>query len=561
MMIYLFFFMRLWYNKSMKNLKEPPKIQRLTTQPLPYDELVKTCNELQVQLIQTQTQLAWAMEQITLLTHKKFGSGSDKVAYPEGCDQLSFFNEPESAADFSVPEPDLEDVLNEAGKPRKKKTRGKREKDFSNLATIVIEHELPESERICPNCSHPLHDMKVEITRLLKFIPARFEVEEHRRHVYTCRECAKHDDGMDVKIPFIRAAMPNTLIPGSFTTPELVAAIINAKYVCAMPLARQQQEFERYSVAISRQTMSNWLLRCAEDYFSLLYRRMREIMLTRDILHGDETSVQVANETNRPATSQSYMWVYCTGVHDETPMTYYDYHPTRSKEAALSFLGTYKGYLHADGYEVYHHLTPDITVVGCLAHVKRGFADAIKALSKDEQKRTASYEGVQFCDAIFHIDKKLNDCSPAERKQKRLNLLKPVMAAFHDWLIGMQANALPKSYLSNAVNYTLNQWTYLENVLLDGRLELTNNRAERSIRPFTIGRKNWVMHNTPEGATASAMIYSLTESAKSNQLKPYNYLVYILKEMSNTDLVNHPELIDQFLPWSKTLSPDCYNTN
>ncbi len=403
--------------------------------------------------------------------------------------------------------------------------------------------------------------MKVEITRLLKFIPARFEVEEHHRHVYTCRECAKHDDGIDLKIPFIRAAMPNTLIPGSFTTPELVAAIINAKYVCAMPLARQQQEFERYSVALSRQTMSNWLLRCADDYFSLLCRRMREIMLTRDVLHGDETPVQVANETDRPATSKSYMWVYCTGVHDETPMVYYDYHPTRSKEAALSFLGTYKGYLHADGYEVYHRLSPDITVVGCLAHVKRGFSDAIKSLPKEEQRRAASYEGVQFCDTIFHIDKKLNDCTPAERKLKRLTLLKPVMVAFHDWLVRMQANALPKSYLSEAVNYTLNQWTYLENVLQDGRLELTNNRGERSIRAFTIGRKNWVMHNTPEGATASAMIYSLTESAKSNQLKPYNYLVYILKEMANTDLVNHPELIDQFLPWSKTLSPDCYKTS
>ena len=200
-------------------------------------------------------------------------------------------------------------------------------------------------------------------------------------------------------------------------------------------------------------------------------------------------------------------------------------------------------------------------IIGCLAHVKRGFSDAIKSLPKEEQRRAASYEGVQFCDTLFHIDKKLNDCTPAERQQKRLILLKPVMAAFHDWLIKMQANALPKSYLSNAVNYTLNQWTYLENVLQDGRLELTNNRAERSIRPFTIGRKNWVMHNTPEGATASAMIYSLTESAKSNQLKPYNYLVYILKTMANTDLVNHPELIDQFLPWSKTLSPDCYKTS
>ena len=166
-------------------------------------------------------------------------------------------------------------------------------------------------------------------------------------------------------------------------------------------------------------------------------------MLTRDVLHGDETSVQVANEIGRPATSQSYMWVYCTGVHDETPMTYYDYHPTRSKAAALTFLGTYKGYLHTDGYEVYHHLTPDITVVGCLAHVKRGFSDAIKPLSKDEQKRTDSYEGVQFCDALFHIDKKFNDCTPEERKQKRLTLLKPVMEAFHDWLKNKQAEALP----------------------------------------------------------------------------------------------------------------------
>ncbi|WP_083842147.1 IS66 family transposase [Desulfosporosinus youngiae] len=214
--------------------------------------------------------------------------------------------------------------------------------------------------------------------------------------------------------------------------------------------------------------------------------------------------------------------------------------------------------VHTDGYEVYHKLNSDITVVGCLAHLRRRFTNCIQSLSEEEKKTTASYEGLQFCDTLFDIEERLKHYSIEERHRKRLALLKPVMDAFLAWLKEMNKNAVPKTHFYEAVNYGLNQWPYFENILLDGRLELSNNLAERSLRPFTIGRKNWVTMETPRGATASAMIYSVLITARNNNLKPYNYLVYVLKQMPNTDFINHPELIEKFVPWSTELPADCY---
>jgi len=329
--------------------------------------------------------------------------------------------------------------------------------------------------------------MKVEVTKTLKLVPAHFEVEEHRRHVYTCRACEKAQGEGD-KIPFVRADMPNLPIPGSFATPELISGIINSKYTNAMPLARIEREFDRMdSVRISRQNMSNWILQCSEEYFSRIYTHMRNTLLSKDVLHADETWTKVVQQDGRESKKKCYMWVYCSGEHDE-PIVYYEFHESRASESAKEFLKDYAGYLHSDGYEVYHSLGPKITVVGCLAHIKRKFTDAIKALSPEEQKKTTCFKGQEYCDCLFHIEKKYKDVSPEERYSKRLTLLKPVMDAFLTWLNETKPLTVPKSHAYEAVNYALNQWPYFENVLLDGRLELTNNLVERSIRPFTIGR-------------------------------------------------------------------------
>jgi len=237
------------------------------------------------------------IEMIRLNTHKKYGQSGDSVSYPEGSDQLCFFNEAEVTARQGKPEPTFEEVT--AKTPRKPKQKGKREQDFKDLKITVVEHELPAEQQVCPVCDNPLHDMKVEVTKTLKLVPAHFEVEEHRRHVYTCRAC-EQTQGEGDKIPFIRADMPNLPIPGSFATPELIAGIINSKYTNAMPLARIEREFDRMdSVRISRQNMSNWILQCSEEYFSRIYTHMRSTLLGKDILHADETWTKVVQQNGR----------------------------------------------------------------------------------------------------------------------------------------------------------------------------------------------------------------------------------------------------------------------
>ncbi|OCZ49752.1 hypothetical protein A7D23_15275 [Dehalobacter sp. TeCB1] len=518
-------------------------------------ELAAHCERQDMAIAELTQNMNRLIEMIRLGNQQKYGQSGDSVSYPDGVEQLCLFNEAEATAVPGAPEPSFQEATERT--PRRLKQKGKREQDFRDLKVTVIEHELPSEKRSCPICASPLHDMKTEVTKTLKLVPAHFEVEEHRRHVYTCRECEKNQ-GEGNRIPFIRADMPRLPIPGSFATPELIAGIINSKYTNALPLARIESEFDRMdSVRISRQNMCNWILRCSEEYFSRIYTHMRSILLSKDILHADETWTKVVQQDGRDSKKKCYVWVYCTGVYDE-PIIYYEFHESRAAESAKEFLKDYTGYLHSDGYEVYHRLDPGITVVGCLAHIKRKFTDAIKALSPEEQKNTVCFKGQEYCDYLSHIEKKYKNADPENRRQKRLTLLKPVMDAFLTWLKETKPQTVPKSPAYEAVNYALNQWRYFENILLDGRLELTNNLVERSIRPFTIGRKNWVTMKTDRGAHDSSVVYSIVQTALSNDLKVYEYLVYLLKQMPNTDFDQHPELIEKFVPWSKELPENCY---
>ena len=276
---------KLFYNKVMNNENHFLQKPQLNYREMSQAELAAHCEKQDKAIAELTQTMNHLMEMIRLSTHKQYSTSGDSVPYPEG-DQLCFFNEAEAAAQLGAPEPIFEDVT--AKTPRKPKRKGKREQDFKDLKVTVIHHELPAEQQVCPVCANPLHDMKVEVTRTLKLVPAHFEVEEHRRHVYTCRDCEKNQSEGD-KLPFVRADMPNLPIPGSFATPELIAGIINSKYTNAMPLARIEREFDRMdSVQISRQTMSNWILQCSEEYFSKIHVHMRETLLSKDVLHADE---------------------------------------------------------------------------------------------------------------------------------------------------------------------------------------------------------------------------------------------------------------------------------
>jgi len=330
---------------------------------------------------------------------------------------------------------------------------------------------------------------------------------------------------------------------------------MDQKYTNSMPLYRQEQQLSRLGLELSRQTMANWLLAAADPWLKVIYDRMHEHLLLRNILHADETTLQVLKEPGRSAETKSYMWLYRTGREDP-PIILYEYQTTRASKHPDRFLSGFKGYLQTDGYSAYGKLS-DITSVGCFAHARRKFTDALKALPVEQKdKPVAASIGLDYCNKLFAIERQLNDVSNEERYTKRLEQSKPLLDEFYVWLKKQKQQTLPKSAFGQAITYCLNQWDNLNNFLLDGRLESTNNRAERSIKPFVIGRKNWLFANTPRGANASATIFSIIETAKENNLKPYNYLVYLFEQLPNIDTTD-VDIIDSLLPWSDTLPKDC----
>jgi len=283
---------------------------------------------------------------------------------------------------------------------------------------------------------------------------------------------------------------------------------------------------------------------------------MREHLLKRDILHADETTLQVLREPGRAAATDSYMWLYRTG-REGPSIVLFDYQETRSKKHPRRFLSDFKGYLHVDGYAGYDDL-PNITLVGCWAHARRKFDEALKALPSSASlgEPVTAKEGLDFCNQLYAIERDLKDSSPEKRYEQRIARSRPVLDAFSAWLDEQSLRVLPKSALGQAIMYCKNQWSRLEAFLLDGRLELDNNRSERTIKPFVIGRKNWLFSNTPRGAKASATIYSIIETAMENGLMPFEYLKYVFETLPNMD-ITEPSDLDRLLPWSKELPASC----
>ena len=293
--------------------------------------------------------------------------------------------------------------------------------------------------------------------------------------------------------------------------------------------------------------MSNWILKATEDYLAPIYEQLHKELLTRDVLHADETTLQVLYEPGKKPESESYMWLYRTSGDTDKPIVLYEYQPGRGAKHPKEFLAGYNGYLHTDGYAGYHDLGEDITVVGCWAHARRKFDEAVKSLPKGKAKGSSASQGLTYCNLLFGIEQELTELTAEERYNQRLEQAKPVLDAMFAW--ANTRTAAPKSALGKAFHYLKEQWPYLTNYLKDGRLEISNNRAERSINPFVIDRKNFLFANTPKGATGSAVMFSLIQTAIENGLDPYEYLTWLLKRAKDADLTN-AETVRSLLPWN-----------
>lgn len=479
-------------------------------------------------------------EKFKVAQRQRFGASSEKT--PDELRLENIFNEAEDQMEASMPEPTYEQITY-----KRKKRVGKREEDISGLPVEREDYELPESERLCPECGDLMRDIGVTIRDEIEIVPARVIHKEIAVHAYGCARCEKESD----HTPIIKACAPSALISGSLASSSAVAHIAVQKYINGVPLYRQEKGLNYDNIELSRQTMANWIVYCAQNYLLAIYSLMIKDLLKESIAHADETTVQVLHEPGREAQSKSYEWLYRTSGYCEHPVVIYEYKETRGQEHPKAFLKNFKGFLHTDGYQCYHNLPAGIIVVGCWFHARQYWEKTYKAVAEDKRNGSIAERGLVYINLLFAYEEEFSDFKPEMRYKKRLEFSKPVSDDFFAWISSLKA--LPKSLLGEAITYALNQRVYLENVYLDGRLELSNNRAERSIKPFVQGRKVWLFSNTPNGAEASSIFYSIIETARENHLHPFHYLKHLLDTLPNTKTSN----LENLLPWSKSLPLWC----
>lgn len=488
------------------------------------------------------------LEQLVLAKKKRFGRSSEKmedmgqIAFREVDGTIVFFNEAEAVCDLDAPEP--QDLDKE--KKRGKKRTGKKAEDLSALNVNVIEHYLSDEELIREFGEKGWKQLEDTISRRYKFVPASVEVDEHRIGVYA----SKKDGHM------VRAPHPKGLLHGSPVSSSLAAAVMNAKYVNAVPLYRLEKEFERYGLSITRQNMANWMIRLSEEYLGLFYDYLHKLLYTYHVIQADETTCLV-NHDGRAAGAKSYMWVYRSGyLYTDKQIVLYEYQKTRNASHPRKFLKDFKGICVTDGYQVYHTIEKeqeDLRIAGCWVHARRKFEEALEQIPKKGQKNTIGYLVMKQIQAIYREEGKLKDLPAEERLKQRQVVLKPLVDALFLYLKQNEPGIQAKGKMREAFNYALNQEKYLTVFLSDGDVPMDNNASERAIRGFTVGRKNWQMIDTINGANASAVIYSIAETAKANNLKPYEYFEYLLSEIPKHMDEHNLAFMEDLLPWSPEL--------
>lgn len=488
------------------------------------------------------------IEQITLANKNRFGRSSEKmtdtaqICFMEVDGTIVFFNEAEAVSDLDAEEPDtLESKL-----ARKSKTVGKKEADIKGLPVNVINHYMTEEELTAEFGENGWKQLPDAISKRYRFIPAKVEIDEHHVGVYASKK-----DGR-----ILKADHPKALLHGSLVSPTIAAAIMNGKYVNAVPLYRLEQEFSRYGLTITRQNMANWMIRLGESYLAVLYDYLHQKLYDYHVIQADETPVLV-NRDGRSAGSKSYMWVYRSGhLYADKQIVLYDYQKTRNSSHPREFLRDYSGICVTDGYQVYHTIEKereDLRIAGCWVHARRKFDEALTVIPKAHQNKSDAFLVIKQIQAIYREESKLSQLSSEERLMQRQLVIKPLVDALFVYLKKMEPTVPASGQLRKAYTYILNQEKYLRVFLEDGEVPIDNNASERAIRGFCIGKKNWQMIDTINGAHSSAIIYSIAETAKANNLKPYDYFVYLLEEIPKHMDEEDRSFLEDLLPWSQKL--------
>lgn len=464
-------------------------------------------------------QVLLLQERLNIALAQRYAASSEKVS----ADQIRLFNEAEIEVPTDLIEAESAAAVTVAAHTRQ--TRG-RQPLPEHLPRIEVLHELPEAERVCPHDGAVLKAISDVISEQLDIIPAQIRVLRHIRTTYAC------DCGRCIKT----APLPPQPIPKSMASPGLLAHITVSKYQDALPLYRQEQILQRIGVDIPRATLANWMIQ-AGLLIQPLINLLRDRLLAYDIIQMDETTVQVLNEPGKTASSKSYLWVQ-RGGPPEQPILLYDYDPSRGAGVPKRLLEGFKGTLQTDGYAGYNAAVAagNLTHIGCFAHARRKFDEARKAQGK-HKRRGLAHRGLALIQKLYGVEKAVRHAAPAERYAYRRTHAQPILNELRTWLDESLPQVPPQSATGKALNYLHNEWNKLIGYLNDGRLEIDNNRAENAIRPFVIGRKNWLFSDSVRGVNASANLYSLIETAKANGLEPYAYLRRVFTELPNADSV------------------------
>lgn len=483
------------------------------------------------------SKIQYLQEYVRQLRSVLFGRKSEKLANDN---QIPLFDE----AEVIVCEPRAEVVVDQHNrrKPGRKPLP-------PELPRVEVVHDLSEAEKVC-ECGASLSRIGEEVCEKLDIIPASIQVIRHIRYKYACKSC----EGIESEAPTVTIApAPPQIVPKGLATPGLLAYVLTSKFEDALPFYRQEKIFERIGVDINRGSMANWAIEVARQCEPLMKLLQQEIR-SGPLVNIDETPVKVMKEPGRADTSLSYMWVYRGGV-PEHPLLLYQYHPTRSGIVPLTFLKGYRGYIQTDGFSGYEALAqePGVIHVGCWAHARRKFHDVVKA-SAGAGRRGYAGEALEVIGNLYAIEKFADQrkMTPEERRHLRQEKSVPILNEFKGWLTGLSLKTPPKGLLGKAVNYTLSRWASLVRYTENGMLRPDNNLAENAIRPFVVGRKNWLFSGHPRGAAASATIYSLIETAKANGLQAYHYLRFLFEKLplvKNDD--DYKELLPQYVDREK----------
>ncbi|QGU95073.1 IS66 family transposase [Clostridium bovifaecis] len=509
------------------------------------EKMENEINEKDEEIRKLKNELEFLKGVISGKNRKIFGVSSEQV----DANQLSLFNEAEKFSDSKVEEPTLEEITYKRAK--KSNYTGKKD-NLANLERVVIEHKLEGDDLNCKECGEELVEIGVKSKKeIIRYVPAKLIVEEHVIYSYACKSCEKETGESNI----ISAEAPQTIFYNSMASNELVAHTLVLKYQHAMPLYRQETYFDMMGATLSRQTLCNWTMSAAEA-LEPIYKHMKKELLNRKYINADETTLKVINDNGKDSKSKKYMWLYMSNINSK-PVILYDYQSTRSSSCPKNFLGDFKGFLQTDGYNGYNSVS-NATRVYCLAHIRRYFHNIIVGLNEEALKSSRGVIGFNYCEQIYKLEKELREAYSSDenyydiRFKVRAEKLAPLIDNFIDYVEREIKYALPRSPLGKALDYAKKHLPGLKNVLLDGSLEVDNNAAERAIKPFVIGRKNFLFANTAKGAASSANIYSIVETAKANKLVVERYLVHLFNNLLKIDISNS-ESLEDLMPWSNKI--------